>query len=87
MAHTDKLDTHSMGNDGADKLANAAIGLDNCPYAKQTQKLYLSVPFIKKDIVKGLGGRWDADKKLWYIYDNSETKDSVLKLFSVVLVD
>lgn len=31
-AHTDKTDIHSIGNDGADKLANASIGLESCPY-------------------------------------------------------
>lgn len=31
-AHTDNTDVHSLGNDYADKLANMAIGLDNCPY-------------------------------------------------------
>jgi ribonuclease HI len=36
MAHTEKTDIHSIGNDGADKLANAAIGLTECPYAKRT---------------------------------------------------
>lgn len=30
MAHTGKMDIHSIGNDGADKLANKAIGLDEC---------------------------------------------------------
>lgn len=35
MAHTEKKDIHSIGNDGADKLANAAIGLTQCPYAKR----------------------------------------------------
>jgi len=35
MAHTEKQDIHSTGNDGADKLANAAIGLTECPYAKR----------------------------------------------------
>ena len=32
MAHTGKTDIHSIGNDGADKLANEAIGLESCPY-------------------------------------------------------
>ena len=31
-AHTNGSDKHSIGNDGADKLANQAIGLRNCPY-------------------------------------------------------
>lgn len=33
-AHTSNTDIHSTGNDNADKLANAAIGLDKCPYNK-----------------------------------------------------
>jgi ribonuclease HI len=40
MAHTDKKDIHSVGNDGADKLANAAIGLEACPYASNINKPY-----------------------------------------------
>lgn len=28
---------------------------------------YLSVPFAEKDIAKGLGAKWDAAKKFWYI--------------------
>ena len=33
-AHTDKADPHSLGNAEADRLANLAIGLESCPYAK-----------------------------------------------------
>jgi ribonuclease HI len=33
MAHTNNSDIHSIGNDHADKLANAAIGLTQCPYS------------------------------------------------------
>lgn len=32
-AHTNNKDIHSIGNDGADKLANKAIGLEACPYS------------------------------------------------------
>lgn len=31
-AHTNNTDIHSLGNDGADRLANHAIGLETCPY-------------------------------------------------------
>ena len=31
-AHTNNTDVHSIGNDSADKLANKAIGLEQCPY-------------------------------------------------------
>ncbi len=78
-AHTGRHDMHSIGNDAADRLANKVIGADECPY--QNQRLYLQVPFAKKDIVKQLGGRWDAAKKLWYIMSDSHNKDEILKLF------
>jgi ribonuclease HI len=84
MAHTGKTDIHSIGNDGADKLANNAIGLDECQYIDRNTKIYLSVSFQKKDSVKELGGRWDPAKKLWYIYSNSSNKEQVLALFKEV---
>ena len=31
-AHTSGTDTHSVGNDHADRLANQAIGMEKCPY-------------------------------------------------------
>jgi len=34
--HTQYNDIHSIGNDGADKLANQAVGINSCPYAKET---------------------------------------------------
>ena len=29
-------------------------------------KTWLHVPYDEKDVVKGLGGRWDATQKKWY---------------------
>jgi ribonuclease HI len=34
MAHTQKTDIHSLGNEQADKLANRAIDFESCPYQK-----------------------------------------------------
>jgi hypothetical protein len=76
MAHTGKQDIHSIGNDGADKLANKAIGLDACPYSK----IYLNVPFARKDEAKALGAKWDSSKKKWYI-DSTSNKDELLRIF------
>jgi len=73
-AHTDNTDIHSIGNFNADKLANMAIDLNNCPY----EKLYLDVPFAKKEEIKKLGGMWDAKKKKWFIYDNNKNKGEIL---------
>jgi len=76
-AHTHNIDIHSIGNNNADKLANIAIGLESC-----TNKIYLKIPFIKKDEIKNLGGIWDADKKKWFVYDNNNNIDKILTTFS-----
>lgn len=80
-AHTHNTDIHSFGNDNADKLANIAIGLKSCPYNTST-KIYLIIPFIKKDEIKKLGGSWDANKKKWFVYDNNKNIDYILTNFS-----
>jgi ribonuclease HI len=80
-AHTNNTDIHSYGNDNADKLANAAIGLENCPYNNTITKIYLIVPFIKKDEIKKLGGCWDSNTKKWFIYDNNKNIDKILTIF------
>lgn len=87
-AHTANTDVHSIGNDYADKLANQAIGLEECPY--KSAKIYLEVPFAKKGEIKKIGGLWDANKKKWFIYDNNINKDMILanfaeELFTVLL--
>jgi hypothetical protein len=42
-------------------------------------KLYLQVLFSEKDIVKGLGARWDIDKKKWYISDTTFNREKFSK--------
>ena len=77
-AHTGGSDKHSVGNDGADKLANQAIGVFECPY--NTKKIYLDVPYEKKDPIKQLGARWDKNKKKWYVMSNlSEEKRAAIE--------
>lgn len=80
-AHTNNTDIHSFGNDNADKLANIAIGLDNCPY-NSYRKIYLIIPFAQKDEIKKLGGFWDAIKKKWFVYDNNKNIDKILTIFA-----
>lgn len=80
-AHTNNTDIHSFGNDNADKLANIAIDLENCPYHTFT-KIYIIVPFIKKEEIKKLGGLWDGNKKKWFVYDNNENIEKILTNFS-----
>lgn len=69
-AHTDSEDFFSNGNKMADKLANDAIGQQECPYNKQ--RMYLNVPYKEKDEAKSLGAKWCPSNKLWYCYNNSE---------------
>jgi ribonuclease HI len=72
-AHTGLDDEHSRGNEGADRLANLAIGVSECPYANKSKKLgsqkkiYINLPYAEKDEGKKLGTRWDPKKKKWYI--------------------
>ena len=80
-AHTNNTDNHSIGNDNADKLANLSIGLESCPY-ETSIKIYLQVPFIKKDEIKKLGGMWDRNKKKWFVYDNNKNMEQILTIFS-----
>lgn len=86
-AHTNKNDTFSIGNDGADKLANIAIGITSCPYnsskdiiqnksetKEDVYRIYLNVKYEEKDQAKALGARWDIEAKKWYILSNLENK-------------
>lgn len=67
-AHTNATDSHSVGNAHADRLANEAVGVTECPYNDRV-RLYLNVPYAHKDRAKGQGARWDKRRKLWYIMD------------------
>ena len=85
-AHTGNSDIHSKGNNEADKLANKAIGFEECPY-NSFEKIYLDVPFSKKEEIKNLGGRWDMKQKKWYIFDYNEDKMYILDNFKHFQID
>jgi ribonuclease HI len=87
-AHTGKSDIHSLGNEAADKLANQAIGLESCPYDKRkatntlsSSKIYLNVPFTKKEEAKKLGAKWDIETKKWFVLETSLAKDKLLAAY------
>jgi ribonuclease HI len=92
-AHTGNTDIHSQGNSGADALAILAVtgevGQDTCPYQTRSdtinpiQKVYLNVPFTKKDEAKKEGAKWDPSKKKWYILENHPKKDELLSNFPI----
>jgi ribonuclease HI len=84
-AHTGLSDELSLGNEGADRLANEAIGSVSCPYDDKKQKFYLNVPYSDKEKAKSLGSRWDPQKKKWY-YLGSNKDDNfkqLIKLFPI----
>ena len=77
-AHTNETDEHYIGNDKADKLANQAIGLSSCPY----EKIYIDVPYKKKDEAKEMGAKWDSKNKKWYV--TSMTEDNIFSIFNKI---
>jgi len=82
-AHTGKEDEHSLGNEGADKLANLAIGQTECQYANRVKKIYIKLPYEEKENGKKLGTKWDPKKKKWYIMSNMDEtkKETILNLW------
>jgi|TARA_B110000971_G_C20006550_1_gene499426 ribonuclease HI len=67
-AHTGLTDELSLGNDGADRMANEAIGVF-------TQRHYLQIPFSEKEVGKKYGTKWDKTKKKWF-YEGLTTDDN-----------
>lgn len=73
-AHTGKTDELSKGNEEADRLANLAIG------KMVTKRVYLNVPFERKEEAKKLGAKWNPQKKKWYC-ENTDDLHQLLQLF------
>jgi hypothetical protein len=83
LSHLDGGDAHSVGNAGADKLANLAIGLEECPHSGGAKtRIYLNVPFARKEEAKSLGAMWDAGAKKWYVLD-SGAASTIQKLLDI----
>jgi ribonuclease HI len=84
-SHTGRKDVHSIGNENADRLANLAIGVDTenpSPNAKP-KKIYLKVPYERKDEAKSLGAKWEFSKKKWYVEEANMNKDKLVELFGL----
>ena len=41
------------------------------------KRIYLVVPYIEKDAVKRLGGRWDPKERKWYYFEGSKNTDKL----------
>ena len=83
-AHTGLSDELSLGNEGADRLANEAIGLTSCPYDKKDKKdkYYLNIPYDRKEEGKMYGAKWDSKKKKWY-YEGFKTDTNFIQLLEL----
>lgn len=82
-SHTNKTDIHSVGNECADKLANKAIGINNeYKIHNKLKRIYLSVSYNEKDIIKKMGGNWDIKKKKWFVYNNNSNIDYIIERFA-----
>ncbi len=81
-SHTGGTDVHSLGNENADRLASLAIGLG--ALGSSPSKIFLNVPFAKKDEAKALGAKWEPSKKKWYIMNNHSNKEELLRLFQIM---
>jgi ribonuclease HI len=79
-SHTGGTDIHSLGNEQADKLACLSIGLGALG---APSKIFLNVPFQRKDEAKSLGAKWEPSKKKWYIMNNHQNKEELLRLFQI----
>ena len=84
-AHTGRQDIHSLGNEGADKLAVEAIGGKQDTGSKdrrENSRVYLNVPYAKKEHAKSLAAKWDPKKKKWYSHSNNKDLDKLLSIYS-----
>ena len=77
-AHTGLNDIHSIGNEGADRLANLAIGQIECN--SKPKKIYVKIPYEEKEHGKRLGAKWDPKKKKWYIPPTLDIKSKEMIL-------
>ena len=86
-AHTGRQDVHSLGNEGADKLAVAAIGgKQDVGGSKRGggdsgSRVYLNVSYAKKDHAKSLGAKWDPKKKKWYSMKENNSLNTLINLY------
>ena len=61
-------------NEEADRLANLAIG------KMVSKRIYLNVPYERKEEAKQLGAKWNPQKKKWYS-ENTEDLQKLVEVF------
>jgi len=46
-------------------------------------KIYLNIPYYDKEYAKHYGAKWNAKKKLWYIFNDNPNKATILKMYKL----
>jgi ribonuclease HI len=84
-AHTGHQDIHSLGNEQADKLAVLAIdsklNKTNSKISIFNARIYLNVPYAKKEHAKSLGAKWDPKNKKWYSMKLNNNLNELVKYY------
>lgn len=76
-AHTNGTDKHSIGNDGADKLANQAIGLRNCPYMANSN-VNINECFDFEEEYQSQSQKYDEPRKIYLKVPYEDKEDAKL---------
>jgi hypothetical protein len=62
----------------SDKFKINHTNVRNITYGIDTNKfVYLNVDFSRKDMIKGYGGKWNKENKLWYITKSVYNKNKI----------
>ena len=51
---------------------------------KQVKRIFLDVPFVQKDSIHTLGGKWDFATKKWYILDTHPNKEKIISMYRIL---
>lgn len=60
-------------------LNNTLCKLCDIDEFEYSQRIYLNVPFARKDEVKAYGGWWDPVKRRWFIRDDNTQKAEIVR--------
>jgi len=50
-------------------------------------RIYLVCEYEDKDYLKKLGGRWDRERKMWYIDNNNVNKNIILEKYKPIIIN
>ena len=48
------------------------------------ERIYLNVPYSRKEEIKGVKGRWDVENRKWYIMRNNRKREEILREYEEI---